>query len=31
MGTSVSTLNADGTFRGQGQGILRTQGGDVAT
>ena len=30
-GTSVSTLNADGTFRGQGQGILRTQGGDVAT
>jgi hypothetical protein len=31
MGTSVSTLNADGTFQGQGQGILRTQGGDVAT
>ena len=31
MGTSVSTLNADGTFRGQGQGILRTQGGGVAT
>jgi hypothetical protein len=30
-GTSVSTLNADGTFRGEGQGILRTQGGDVAT
>ena len=30
-GTSVSTLNADGTFRGQGQGILRTQGGDAAT
>jgi hypothetical protein len=30
-GTSVSTLNADGTFRGQGQGILRTQGGEVAT
>jgi hypothetical protein len=30
-GTSVSTLNADGTFRGQGQGILRTEGGDVAT
>src|SRR5919108_1757437 len=31
MGTSVSTLNADGTFRGQGQGILRTQGGGMAT
>ena len=30
-GTSVSTLNADGTFSGQGQGILRTEGGDVAT
>jgi hypothetical protein len=30
-GTSVSTLNADGTFRGQGQGILRTQGGEAAT
>jgi len=30
-GTSVSTLNADGTFRGEGQGILRTQGGDIAT
>jgi hypothetical protein len=30
-GTSVSTLNADGTFRGEGQGILRTQGGGVAT
>jgi hypothetical protein len=30
-GTSVSTLNADGTFRGEGQGILRTEGGDVAT
>lgn len=30
-GTSVSTLNPDGTFRGEGQGILRTQGGDVAT
>jgi hypothetical protein len=30
-GTSVSTLNADGTFRGGGQGILRTQGGDLAT
>lgn len=30
-GTSVSTLNADGSFRGEGQGILRTQGGGVAT
>jgi hypothetical protein len=30
-GTSISTLNADGTFRGEGQGILRTQGGGVAT
>ena len=30
-GTSVSTLNADGTFRGEGQGILRTRGGDLAT
>jgi hypothetical protein len=30
-GTSVSTLNADGTFRGEGRGILRTQGGDIAT
>jgi hypothetical protein len=30
-GTSVSTLNADGTFRSEGQGILRTQDGDVAT
>jgi hypothetical protein len=30
-GTSVSTLKAAGTFRGEGQGILRTQGGDVAT
>jgi hypothetical protein len=30
-GTSVSTLNADGTFRGEGQGILRTQNGDLAT
>ena len=29
-GTSVSTLNADGTFRGEGRGILRTQGGDIA-
>jgi hypothetical protein len=30
-GTSVSTLNPDGTFNGKGQGILRTQGGEVAT
>jgi hypothetical protein len=30
-GTSISTLNADGSFRGEGQGILRTQGGGVAT
>jgi hypothetical protein len=30
-GTSVNTLNADGTFSGKGQGILRTQGGAVAT
>jgi hypothetical protein len=30
-GTSVNTLNADGTFRGEGQGILRTQAGEVAT
>lgn len=30
-GTSVSTLNTDGSFRGEGQGILRTQGGGVAT
>jgi hypothetical protein len=30
-GTSASTLNADGTFHGEGQGILRTEGGEVAT
>ncbi|MFL6362228.1 MAG: hypothetical protein ACJ709_02145 [Nitrososphaeraceae archaeon] len=30
-GTSVSTLNADGTFNGKGQGILRTEDGHVAT
>jgi hypothetical protein len=30
-GTSVSTLNADGTFNGKGQGILRTEAGEVAT
>jgi hypothetical protein len=30
-GTSVSTLNDDGSFHGEGQGILRTQTGEVAT
>jgi hypothetical protein len=30
-GTSVNTLNADGSFHGEGQGILRTQVGEVAT
>ena len=30
-GTSVSILNADGSFHGEGQGILRTQAGEVAT
>lgn len=30
-GTSVSTLNADGSFHGEGQGILRTRDGGVAT
>src|SRR3712207_2430293 len=30
-GTSISTLNADGSFRGEGQGILRTQTDGVAT
>ena len=30
-GTSISTLNADGSFRGEGHGILRTHGGGVAT
>ena len=30
-GTSVSILNADGSFHGEGQGILRTQAGGVAT
>ena len=29
-GTSVSTLNADGSFHGEGQGILGTQAGEVA-
>jgi hypothetical protein len=27
IGTTTITLNADGTFRGEGQGILRTEGG----
>lgn len=30
-GTNLITLNADGTFRGEGQGIMRTEGGDVAS
>jgi hypothetical protein len=31
IGTTTITLNADGTFRGEGQGILRTEGGDFAS
>jgi hypothetical protein len=31
IGTNIITFNADGTFRGGGQGILRTEGGDVAS
>ncbi|MFL6425474.1 MAG: hypothetical protein ACJ71R_18050 [Nitrososphaeraceae archaeon] len=31
IGTSVSTLNADGIFNGKVQGILRTEDGHVAT
>jgi hypothetical protein len=31
IGTTTVTLNADGTFRGEGQGILRTQGGGFAS
>ena len=31
IGTTTITLNADGTFRGEGQGILRTQGGGFAS
>jgi hypothetical protein len=31
IGTTTVTLNADGTFRGEGQGILRTQGGSFAS
>jgi hypothetical protein len=30
-GTNLITLNADGTFSGKGQGIMRTEGGDVAS
>ena len=31
IGTNTITLNADGTFRGEGQGVLRTRGGDFAS
>ena len=31
IGTTTITLNADGTFRGEGQGVLRTEGGDFAS
>jgi hypothetical protein len=31
LGTTISTLNADGTFSGKGQGILRTEGGGFAS
>jgi hypothetical protein len=31
IGTTTIALNADGTFRGEGQGILRTQGGGFAS
>jgi hypothetical protein len=31
IGTTISTLNDDGTFSGKGQGILRTEGGDFAS
>ena len=31
IGTTISTLNADGTFSGKGQGILRTEGGGFAS
>ncbi|HEU4445285.1 MAG TPA: hypothetical protein VFR94_11480 [Nitrososphaeraceae archaeon] len=30
IGTTTITLNADGTFRGAGQGVLRTKGGTFA-
>ena len=31
IGTTTIALNADGTFRGEGQGILRTEGGGFAS
>jgi hypothetical protein len=31
IGTTTITLNADGTFRGEGQGILRSEGGGFAS
>ena len=31
IGTTTITLNADGSFRGEGQGVLRTEGGDFAS
>ena len=31
IGTNLITLNADGTFSGKGQGIMRTEDGDVAS
>jgi hypothetical protein len=31
IGTTTITLNADGKFRGEGQGVLRTEGGDFAS
>ena len=31
IGTTTITLNADGTFRGEGQGVLRTEGGGFAS
>jgi hypothetical protein len=31
IGTTTITLNADGTFGGEGQGVLRTEGGGLAS
>ena len=31
IGTTTITLNVDGTFRGEGQGVLRTKGGNFAS
>jgi hypothetical protein len=31
IGTTTTTLNTDGTFRGEGQGVLRTKGGNFAS